>query len=603
LNKGAVLLEIKQKKRCEIDDAFKWRLCDLYATDEIWREGFEAMKGKIPGFEKYKGKLSETDMLLACLKDWLETGEEISRLFVYAAMKLHEDTNISVYQGFADMAQTLSVQYMSAVSFIEPEILANADIIKALPDTSEVFKVYRHYLDNLLRKKEHILNAEIEEILAGAQEIGSAPDNIYAMMSDADMKFGSVVNEEGNTVELTHGRYKRMLESNDRRVREDAFNTYYDSYWKQKNTLAATYNASVKKDIFFSKTRKYASSLEAELHQFNIPKDVYTCLIETVHKFLPELHRYMRLRKKALGLEELHVYDLYTPLVKAAETKVPYEEGKAKLLKGLAVLGDEYVAAVKEGLDAGWVDVYENEGKRSGAYSWGSYGGHPYILMNYENKVDDMFTLAHEFGHAIHSYYSWATQPYLYGDYTIFLAEVASTVNEILLMDYLISETDDASVRAYLVNEMLEQFRTTIFRQTMFAEFEMITHETAESGEPLTVESMNAIYRSLNEKYYGPDVVIDGKIDLEWARIPHFYNAFYVYQYATGYSAAVAFANGMLKGGAEKVAAYTDFLKSGGSAYSIDILKIAGVDMSSPAPVEEALTVFRGLIDKMEGLV
>ncbi|MCL2708348.1 MAG: oligoendopeptidase F, partial [Defluviitaleaceae bacterium] len=429
-------------------------------------------------------------------------------------------------------------------------------------------------------------------------------ENIYSMIHDADMKFGSVINESGDSVELTHGRFIRLLESDDPRVRRETFEAYYDSYWKQKNTIAAAFGASVKKDVFFASTRGYESALDMALFEHNIPKDVYLNLIGTVRRFLPELHRYTRLRKRALGLSELHMYDLYVPIVASVDEKVPYAEGKRTMLEGLAPLGSEYTNTARKGLEDGWVDVYENEGKRSGAYSWGSYGCHPYILMNYEDKLDDMFTLAHEVGHAMHSHYSWESQPGVYGDYTIFLAEVASTVNEILLMERLLSQTEDKKKRAYLINQTLEQFRTTVFRQTMFAEFEMAAHDLAEKGEPLTADSLNGIYRKLNEDYYGPDIMLDEKIDLEWGRIPHFYNAFYVYQYATGYSAAVAFANRIKNdSGGEAVKGYIEFLKSGGSAYSIEILKKAGVDMSEPAPVEEALDVFKGLLDQMEGLV
>lgn len=598
-------MEIRQKKRSEIADEFKWHINDLCPSNEQWHADMAAMTDKIAGLAAYRGRLAEADTLLACLTACSDTSEILERLYVYANMKLHEDANDTTYQGMADMAESTLVKFSSATSFIEPEILAaDADTIKGYAAHVPGMALYGHYLDNLLRQKAHVMSAEVEEILANAREIGNASENIYSMLHDADMKFGQIIDEKGDTVEMTHGRFISLLESPDRRVREDAFNTYYDAYWKQKNTLAAAFNASVKKDVFFARTRKYPSALDAALFNYNIPREVYSRLIETVHAFLPEMHRYVRLRKKALGVSELHMYDLYTPIVKSIDVAVPYEEAKEKVLKGLAPLGGEYVATAQSGFENGWIDVYENEGKRSGAYSWGSYGCHPYVLLNYDNKLDDMFTLAHEMGHAMHSHYTWTTQPNVYGDYTIFLAEVASTVNEALLMEYLLAHTEDEAMRAYLINYFLEQFRTTVFRQTMFAEFEMITHDMVEKGEPLTIETLNKVYRALNVKYYGPDMVVDEKTDLEWGRIPHFYTAFYVYQYATGYSAAIAFANRILRGdGDTAVDAYIGFLKSGSSNYSIDILQKAGVDMSSPQPVQEALTVFAGLLDKMEALV
>jgi oligoendopeptidase F len=597
-------MEIKQKKRAEIPDQFKWRLQDLYPSDDAWKQAMEAMKDRTAGFEKYRGKLHEAETLLACLNESSDADEELGRLYVYAQMKKDEDTNVPLYQGFADMAQSLNVQLMSAVSFIEPEILENAETVKDFPQTVNGFAVYAHYLDDLLRQKEHVRSAEIEEILANAQEIGGAPRNIFGMLNNADMKFGHITDEDGNTVEVTHARYARLLESRNRQVRQDAYNAVYDSYLKQKNTIAAAYSASVKKDIFFAKVRSYEGALDAALFARNIPRGVYIKLIETVREFLPEMHRYIRLRKKALGVADLRAYDLYTSIVPPVDTRVEYADAKERVLKALRPLGGHYTSAARGGFENGWVDVYENEGKRSGAYSWGSYGGHPYILMNYENKVDDMFTLAHELGHAMHSYYSWSTQPNLYGGHTIFLAEVASTVNEALLMRDMLETTEDPAMRKYLLNEYLEQFRGTVFRQTMFAEFEMRTHEMAEKGEPLTAEALSQLYRTLCAAYYGPEMTLDEKIEFEWGRIPHFYNAFYVYQYATGYSAAMAFAHKILTDTTgQAVTDYIGFLKSGSSDYSIEILKKAGVDMSSPAPVREALKMFKSLLDQMEQLV
>jgi oligoendopeptidase F len=499
------------------------------------------------------------------------------------------------------------VKLSAAAAFIEPEILLTdeAELLKWL-DTTPGMAVYKHYIDNLLRSKEHILSKELEELLASASEIGTAAENIYDMIHDTDMKFGGITDEDGNTLEMTHGRFIRALESRDRRVRKDAFDTYYASFWKQKNTIAAAYNASVKKDIFFAKARKHETAMGAALFGNNIPQDVYRKLIETVHEYLPQMHRYIRMRKKALGVDELHYYDIYTPIVSQTDESVPYEEAKEKVLAGIAPLGSEYLRAAKHGMDTGWIDLYENEGKRSSAYSWGSYGCHPFVLMNYENKLDDMFTLAHEMGHAMHSYFTFETQPNVYGGYPIFLAEVASTVNEALLMEHLLKEIEDKQKRAYLLNHFMEQFRGTVFRQTMFAEFEMRTHEMVEKGEPLTLEGLNALYGELCRTYYGNDIALDENITLEWARIPHFYSAFYVFQYSTGYSAAIAFSKRVLQdgeAGRKATEDYIGFLKSGSSDYAINILKKAGVDMSSPQPVREALDVFKGLLDEMETLI
>jgi len=586
-------MELKQKNRADIPEEYKWKINNLIESDEAWKTGMKETKKRIENLTSYKGKLS--DKLLECLTEQAEIGEDFSKLYVFANMKLHEDANDVTYQGFADMASRLHVELLAAESFIEPEILTlDIEKVKSKVAGSQ----FAHFIENLLRQKAHVLSAELEDILAQVHELGQAPDNIFSMLDNADIKFGTITDENGNQIELTHGRYGAMLESKNREVRKEAWNTFYDSYWYLKNTLTAAYSASVKKDVFFAKTRKYPSAMEAALFSNNIPTTVYTGLIDAVHASLPQLHRYMVLRKKTLELDDLRVYDLYTPIVKQINDRVEYKEAIETTLKSLHPLGKDYVAISKSGLEGGWVDVYENAGKMNGAYSWGAYGSNPFILLNYENKMDDMFTLTHELGHAMHSYYSWQTQPYIYGDYTIFLAEVASTVNEALLMEYLLDNTTDPAMKAFLTNTWLEQYRTTVFRQTMFAEFEMISHRMAEEGEALTVDSLNNVYRDLNKKYYGDTVVIDNKLDLEWARIPHFYRPFYVYQYATGYSAAMAFADKILR--ADGTGKYLEFLKSGSSDYSMNILNKAGVDMSTPDPVKKALTKFEALLDEME---
>ena len=586
---------IEQKKRNQIPEEFKWRRDHLFSQVSHWWESFDQVNQEADNFFKYRGTLHDAPMLKECFSTRDSMCQRAEKLYVYANMYLHEDTENPEAQSLADKADSLSIKLNSAMSFIDPEILGlskdQIDAFLALDD------VYKHYMDNMLRVKEHILSPELEELLAQAGEIGMAAENIFSMLNNADMRFGIVKDESGNDVTITHGRFLSLMESSNADVRRNTFKTFYESYFKQKNTLAATYNASVRKDVFFTKSRKYSSSLAWGLHGANIPATVYTNLIQTVNEYLPAMHQYIRLRGKMLGVAELHMYDLYTPLVPEARTAVSYDEAKETVLAALSVMGDDYINTVKKAFAEGWFDVYENKGKRSGAYAWGAYGVHPYVLLNYDNKINDMFTLAHEIGHAMHSHYTWATQPYVYGDYTIFAAEVSSTVNEALLMEYLLKNTADTSRKRYLINYFLDQFRGTVFRQTMFAEFEMKTHEMAESGQPLTVESLCQLYRELNLRYYGQDIVMDEEIDIEWARIPHFYSPYYVYQYATGFSAAIALSRKILADSAA-VGQYIEFLKSGSSDYSIPLLKKAGVDMSMPEPIQNALELFQELLNQ-----
>jgi oligoendopeptidase F len=591
--------------RNEIAQNFKWKLEDLYESTEAWKQDYEKLKASISQISDFKGHIGQSsDSLLDCLKFNDEISKITEKVYVYANMKLHEDTSNTLYQGLADQAQSLMVNLSSASSFIVPEILSIEDnTLAQFIASNDALSVYAQYLDNITRQKSHILSPQIEEILAQAGEIADAADSIFSMFNNADIKFADIKDEQGDEVELTKGRYVSFLESNDVRVRHDAFEALYASYSAQKNTLAATFSANVKKDAFFAKVRKYSSSLEAALDNSNIPMEVYTNLIDTVHKNLPIMHRYVSVRKKLLGLDELHMYDLYAPMVKDVNMKFSFDMAKQKVVEGLQPMGQEYLSILKSGYENGWIDVYENQGKRSGAYSWGAYGTHPYVLLNHEDTLNSVFTLAHEMGHAMHSYYSDATQPYIYAGYKIFVAEVASTVNEALLMDYMIKNTDEKYKKAYLINHFLEQFRGTLFRQTMFAEFEMITHNLVEQGEALTVEALCNIYHKLNETYFGKDIIIDAAIDMEWARIPHFYNAFYVYQYATGYSAAIALSQKIIKEGQPAVEAYTSFLKGGSSDYPINLLKKAGVDMTTAEPIEKALKVFEQLLDEIEALL
>lgn len=592
-------------KRSEVEKQFTWAIEDLYATDELWENEFNKLKGMLPKAEEYKGRLSESaKTLLEFLKLKDELGIMMERVYVYANQKYHEDTSNFIYQNLADMAGVLLVQLESALSFATPEILTiSEEKLEQFMTQEEELKLYDFYLKNILRRKPHILSAQIEALLADAGEMASGPDNIFSKFNNADLKFPEIKDENGELVRITHGRFIRLLESSDRRVREEAFKAVYETYGSFKNTLAATFSSNIKQELFFTKARNYGSNLEKALDDSNVPVDVYTNLIEAVHDNMGLMHRYISLRKKLLGVDELHMYDIYTPLVQKIKMDIPFEEAKKIVTEGLKPLGEDYQKVLQEGFNNRWIDIYENENKRSGAYSWGAYGTHPYVLLNYNGSLDNVFTLAHEMGHAIHSYYSDKVQPYVYAAYKIFVAEVASTCNEALLINHMIKTTDDKMQKAYLINHFLDTFRTTLYRQTKFAEFEMITHKMVEEGQSLTAETLCKIYHDLNVAYYGNDIIIDSEIDMEWARIPHFYSAFYVYQYATGFSAAIALSRKILQEGKPAVDDYIRFLSSGGSNYPIELLKEAGVDMSTKEPVNQALKLFEELLDQMEELM
>jgi oligoendopeptidase F len=600
------MMESSQKtlpKRSEIKPEFIWKLEDMFPSDQAWEDEYKQVQTLMEKIQTYHGKLAESPAVLAeCMQTYEKLSLAMERVYVYARMRRDEDNTNTKYQGLTDRASSLSVQVSSAVSFLVPEILAMPEDKLESYIADERLAKYRFYLQEIKRQKEHVLSAQEEQIIAQVGELAQAPQTIFGMLNNADMVFPTIIDENGEEVQITHGRYIHYMESPDRRVRQDAFKGMYDTYRKQKNTIAATLNASVKKDVFYARIRKYPSALAASLDNDNIPVDVYTNLIKAVRDNLPAMHRYVRLRKQLLGVDELHMYDLYVPMVKEVKMNIPYAEAVELVKKGLAPLGDDYARVLDEAFTSGWVDVYENEGKTSGAYSWGAYGTHPFVLMNYQNNVNNLFTLAHEMGHALHSYYSDKHQPYLDAQYKIFVAEVASTLNESLLMDYMLKQTEDPRQKMYLLNHYLEQFRGTVYRQTMFAEFEKMIHEKVEAGEPLTPETLCGMYYDLNVDYHGPDMVVDEDINMEWARIPHFYNDFYVYQYATGFSAATALSQQILNEGAPAVERYLTFLKSGGSDYPIELLRKAGVDMASPQPVVDALQVFARLLDEMEAL-
>lgn len=590
--------------RTEIPDKYKWQLEDIYASDEQWEQDFRQVEQMTGQVEAYRGKLgASAQILLEAFRAWEKINEINERVYTYARMRRDEDNTNALYQALSDRAESLNARVQSAIAYFLPEILElPRKTMERFLQEEPGLGLYRFALEEIQRQKPHTLSAAEEQIIARAEEVTRAAANIFRMINNADITFPPVQDEEGKEIEVTHGRYIQLMESSDRRVRKDAFTSMYSSYRKLINTMAATLGASVKKDVFYARVRRHASALQASLFADNIPVTVYENLIRTVRQNLPLMYRYTRLRKKMIGLDELHMYDLYAPLVKEIKWDIPYPKAVEMVREGLAPLGNDYVETMVRGINSGWVDVYENKGKTSGAYSWGPYGTHPYVLLNYRNNLNNVFTLAHEMGHAMHSYYSYKAQPYIYAHYKIFTAEVASTVNESLLVNYLLDNVTGRDKKLYLLNHYLEQFRGTLFRQTMFAEFEKITHEKVEAGQALTPELLCNIYRDLNAAYYGPEVVVDRDIELEWARIPHFYTAFYVYKYATGFSAATALAGQILRQGEAAVNRYLAFLQAGDSDYPLNLLKAAGVDMTTPQPVQEALDLFGRLLDQMEEL-
>jgi oligoendopeptidase F len=591
--------------RSEIPPAYTWNLESIYPSDDDWEREAQALQRRLPELEALKGTLAQSGQaLLTVLRKRDELFEKLGRLVAYAHMRRDEDTTNSTYQGMADRAMQLQVRATTAAAYIEPEILAlpQAMLDRFLREVPGL-ELYRHQLDDLNRMRPHVRSAEIEAVLAATGEIAGAPGTIFTMIDNADLSLPIIKNEAGEEVQLTQGNYLVFIRSTDRRVRREAFEGLHGTFLKQRNTIATTLSSQVKADIFYTQQRAYASCRERALAVDNIPTSVYDNLVETVSEHIPLLNRYMKLRKRALQLDELHMYDLYVPIVKEVQKEISYEQAREAVVNALAPLGEDYISTLRQGFQQRWIDVYETPGKASGAYSSGAYGTHPFILMNFQANRDGMYTLAHELGHSMHSFYTRAYQPYQYGDYTTFVAEVASTLNEGLMTEYLLKTTPDRALRLAILNHSLEDFRGTLFRQTMFAEFEQRVHTLAEQGEPLTADSLSATYRALNEKYYGADVTIDDLIDIEWARIPHFYYNFYVYQYATGISAASALVQQILREGKPAVERYLKFLRCGSSDYSIELLKKAGVDMTSPEPVRQALSMFESHLAQMEELI
>ena len=593
------------KRREEVRREDTWAIEDLYESDEAWEEDYKRLETKILELAAYEGHLGDgPEALLGMQRTWDELHMLAEKVYVYAGQRLHEDTDNGHYQNLAARAQGLLIKLSEAGAYIEPEILALPEgTVEKFLTENEALQVYRQYFENMIRRRQHVLDKEREELLAAIGELAEGPKDIFTMFNNADLRFPVIQGEDGEPVEVTHGRYMTLLQSSKRSVRQAAFEALYKTYGQYRNTLAAAYRANVKQEVFYAKARNYQSDLEAALNKSHIPVPVYDNLIQAVHEHLPQMHRYLELRRRFLHVEELHMYDLYTPMVSKKDgQKIPFEKAKEMVLQGLAPMGEEYVSLLREGFSSRWIDVYENKGKKSGAYSWGAYGTHPYVLLNHQDNLNSVFTLAHEMGHALHSWYSDAHQPYIYAGYEIFVAEVASTCNEALLIHHLIGTTEDPKEKAYLINYFLEQFRTTLFRQTMFAEFEKITHNMQKQGETLTADRLCEVYYGLNRLYFGENMCVDREIEMEWARIPHFYTPFYVYQYATGFSAAIALSGKILKEGASAVEAYKNFLKGGSSRYPLELLRTAGVDMEQKKPVEDALGVFARYLDEMERL-
>ena len=593
------------KKREEIPTEYTWNLSSVFSQDRDWEQDFQALQKKLPELEALQETLAQSGQaLLAVLRRRDEIYEALEKLYTYASMRKDEDTTNSTYLAMADRAMQLFVRTSTVASYIEPEILAlPQERLEQFIQHTPGLDLYNIQLQDLNRKRPHIRSAEVEAVLAATGEITDAPDSIFSMIDNADLKLPTIKNEQEEDVELTQGNYLTFIRSKDRRVRKDAFEALHGTFLKQRNTIAATLAAQVKTDIFYTRQRHYSSSRERALARYNIPESVYDNLVTTVGEHIPLLNRYMKLRKRVLQLDELHMYDLYTPIVEEATDEVTYAQARDTIIQALSPLGANYLDILTRGFAQRWIDVYETPGKRGGAYSGGAYGTQPFILMNFQNKRESMFTLAHELGHSMHSYFTRSNQPYQYGDYTIFVAEVASTLNEGLLTEYLLKSTDDKAVRIAILNHALEDIRATLFRQTMFAEFEQQIHHAAEQGEALTADTLTTLYRTLNGKYYGGEAIIDDLIGIEWARIPHFYYNFYVYQYATGISAASALVQQILTEGRPAVERYLKFLSSGSSDYSIELLKKAGVDMTTPEPVRRAFQLFESHLTQLEQLL
>lgn len=595
----------KHLKRAEVPEASTWDLTAIFPTDAAFEKELDELAGAVPFIRALQGTIgSSSQALLKGIEEVLEINQKLERVYVYSHLKNDQDTADSLYQNLHDKALSILTSVSEATSWFEPEIMEipEDELEKYLAENDKL-KPYAHLLDSLTSAREHVLTAREEELLAGAGEIFAAPSKTFSVLNNADMTFPKVKNEEGQEVQLTHGLYGKLMESPDREVREGAFKALYKTYDGLKNTFATTLSTNVKAHNYKAKVHKYESARAAALANNHIPESVYDTLLDVVNEHLPLLHRYVDLRKDLLGVEELHMYDMYTPLTGEAPIKYSIEAAMEETLKGLQPLGEDYLAILQEAFDNRWIDWLENEGKRSGAYSSGAYDTNPYILMNWQDSLNQLYTLVHELGHSVHSYLTRKNQPYVYGDYSIFLAEIASTTNENILTDYLLKTQTDPKVRIYILNHYLDGFKGTIFRQTQFAEFEHYIHQKALEGVPLTQDFMTSYYAELNAKYYGPSVEKDPEIGIEWTRIPHFYYNYYVYQYATGFSAATALAKRIVEGEEGALEKYLSYLKAGNSGYPIEVMKKAGVDMTQSAYIEDAMKVFEERLNELEQLI
>lgn len=596
-------MEVKDRKDIEVKDT--WNLESIYANNELWEEDYAALEKDAAEFAKLKGAIeADVSKIPAVLDAYYGLHRRLSKLSVYARMRFDQDTTDSTYQTMSAKIGSLGVKIGAASAFVEPEILSySKEQLEAAEKENERTAYYGRKIEEMLRGQEHTLDAEKEELLAAAGDMAEAPDDIFSVLMNADMKYPDIVLEDGTHLPLTNSTYISYMESPDRAVREGAFKTLYGQIASLKNTFAAIYRGNLKQAKFYAQSRKYSSARAMYLADSNVPESVYDNLLSAVHEALPMMYRYVAVRKKVLGVDKLHMYDVYTPIVAAQNQTYEFEQAKQMVLEALKPMGEDYLSHAREGLENRWIDIYPNKGKKGGAYSWGCYDSQPFILLNYTKNLDSVFTLIHEMGHSIHSYYSRTAQDYAYSDYKIFVAEVASTCNECLLMHDLLEKTTDKEQRKYLLNHYLDSFKGTLFRQTMFAEFEKNAHDYCAQGKPLTAEALSQMYLELNQKYFGPDMEKDEEIAYEWMRIPHFYTPFYVYQYATGYSAAVALSAKILKEGKPAVDAYMSFLKGGESKDPIDLLKMAGVDMTTEKPVADALALFGELVTELETLV
>jgi len=583
----------------------RWRLEDIFATDEDWEKAYRSLEHDLPHIQTYQGTLgSSAEQLFKCLQLEDALNERLGKLYTYAHMRYDEDTTHHLYQTMFQKVQTLAVQAQTVMSFIVPEILSiQPETLRAFVTQKKELALYRQFFTELEEKRDHVLSEREESLLAQAGELMMTPYVTYSMLSHADLTFPMIKDEHGDEVPLTASRYTTYLESKDRAVRASAYQALYETYGKFKHTFAAMLTGMIKAHIFLAQARRFPSARAAALHENHIPEIVYDQLIQAVRDKLPSFHRYVELRKKTLGLADLRMYDLYTSLIPEINFNIRYEEAQDMILKSLSPMGEAYLDIIRQAFQDRWIDVEENKGKRSGAYSSGSYGTKPYILMNWQNNLNSLYTLAHELGHSVHSYFTRAHQPYRYGDYSIFVAEVASTFHEHMLSHYLLETLNDERQKLAILNHDLEGFRGTVFRQTMFAEFEYDVHERVQKGEALTADTLSRFYGELNRQYYGEAVTYDELIGLEWARIPHFYYNFYVYQYATGYSAAATLARRVLSEGEEAVRRYTDFLKAGKSAPPLDVLNMAGVDMRSKEPILAALELFEKKLAQLETML